>query len=390
MRHHQARRRSASGCSGSSLSPAQHWPRDDDVVRHQVLRLRHHGRRERCARAAPASATAPWHRPGTASRRSAARGAARRTARRARRRQRAGRRAAAPDVRQTIRKRGHGHRAGWRGCYGLRSKEMRPWPCRPPPIPLPRGRRPRCTKPSSCRRCSGRCGRRARCGGGGPRPARARRGLRHRRADACGGASASDRGGAVSRPGCQSRDAGGGAAARARRSTGCTAAPKRCPCADGSFDAVVSQFGLMFFDDRVAALREMQRVLRPGGRLAVAVCDAVERSPGYGALAALLQTPVRHARGRCVPRAVRDRRCRAAALARRRGRARWRRGAAAHGRRALRLDRCAGVGRTRLHLDAGRPARRRAVRAPCGARRAACSRRTCSPAAASASRCRRC
>jgi trans-aconitate methyltransferase len=62
------------------------------------------------------------------------------------------------------------------------------------------------------------------------------------------------------------------------------------PLHDASLDAVVSQFGLMFFDDRVAALREMARVLRPGGRLAVAVCDAVERSPGYGALAALLQS----------------------------------------------------------------------------------------------------
>ena len=61
------------------------------------------------------------------------------------------------------------------------------------------------------------------------------------------------------------------------------------PFADASFDAVVSQFGLMFFDGRVAALREMLRVLRPGGRMAVAVCDALERSPGYAALAALLE-----------------------------------------------------------------------------------------------------
>lgn len=60
------------------------------------------------------------------------------------------------------------------------------------------------------------------------------------------------------------------------------------PFPDASFDAVISQFGLMFFDDKVQALREMRRVLRPDGRIAVAVCDAVERSPGYAALAALL------------------------------------------------------------------------------------------------------
>lgn len=60
------------------------------------------------------------------------------------------------------------------------------------------------------------------------------------------------------------------------------------PMGDDSFDAVLSQFGFMFFEDKPAALREMVRVLRPGGGLAVAVCDAVEQSPGYGAFARLL------------------------------------------------------------------------------------------------------
>jgi len=60
------------------------------------------------------------------------------------------------------------------------------------------------------------------------------------------------------------------------------------PFPDGTFDAVVSQFGFMFFEDRCAALREMARVLRPGGRLAVAVCDALDHSPGYAVLAELL------------------------------------------------------------------------------------------------------
>jgi SAM-dependent methyltransferase len=59
--------------------------------------------------------------------------------------------------------------------------------------------------------------------------------------------------------------------------------------ADRSFDAVVSQFGLMFFADRIRALREMLRVLVPGGRLAVAVWDALDNNPLFAAEVALLQ-----------------------------------------------------------------------------------------------------
>lgn len=60
------------------------------------------------------------------------------------------------------------------------------------------------------------------------------------------------------------------------------------PYPDESFDAVVSQFGLMFFNDRRQALREMLRVLVPGGRLAVAVWDSLENTPAYAAEVALL------------------------------------------------------------------------------------------------------
>lgn len=62
------------------------------------------------------------------------------------------------------------------------------------------------------------------------------------------------------------------------------------PFEDGSFDAVVSQFGLMFFTDRRQALQEMLRVLAPGGRLAVAVWEALENSPAYPIEVELLES----------------------------------------------------------------------------------------------------
>lgn len=61
------------------------------------------------------------------------------------------------------------------------------------------------------------------------------------------------------------------------------------PYDSDSFDAVVSQFGLMFFPDRFAAVSEMLRVLAPRGRLAVAVWESLDRSEAYPIEVELLQ-----------------------------------------------------------------------------------------------------
>lgn len=50
------------------------------------------------------------------------------------------------------------------------------------------------------------------------------------------------------------------------------------PFADGLFDAVVCQFGVMFFPDKPTALAEARRVLRPGGVLIFNVWDRIEEN----------------------------------------------------------------------------------------------------------------
>ncbi|MHC4380520.1 MAG: class I SAM-dependent methyltransferase [Planctomycetota bacterium] len=50
------------------------------------------------------------------------------------------------------------------------------------------------------------------------------------------------------------------------------------PFEDASFDAVVCQFGVMFFPDRVAAFQEIRRVLRPGGSFLFSAWNAIEEN----------------------------------------------------------------------------------------------------------------
>jgi SAM-dependent methyltransferase len=62
------------------------------------------------------------------------------------------------------------------------------------------------------------------------------------------------------------------------------ASAERLPFDDGAFDVVLCQQALQFFDDRPAAVAEMSRVLRPGGRLALSTCRSLGHQPGYQVL----------------------------------------------------------------------------------------------------------
>jgi len=55
------------------------------------------------------------------------------------------------------------------------------------------------------------------------------------------------------------------------------------PFDDDHFNCVVSQFGLMYFENQESAIREMMRVLQPGGSFAVVVWDKLDSNPGLAA-----------------------------------------------------------------------------------------------------------
>jgi SAM-dependent methyltransferase len=65
------------------------------------------------------------------------------------------------------------------------------------------------------------------------------------------------------------------------------------PFADASFDAVVVQFGVMFYPDKVAGHVEARRVLRPGGRYVASVWDDLASNP--------VAQVVHEAAGACFP-----------------------------------------------------------------------------------------
>jgi ubiquinone/menaquinone biosynthesis C-methylase UbiE len=66
------------------------------------------------------------------------------------------------------------------------------------------------------------------------------------------------------------------------------------PLQDESIDLVLCQAGLQFFPDRPAAVHEMYRVLRSGGRVAISVWRSIEHNPAsaiiWGAIAHHLNT----------------------------------------------------------------------------------------------------
>jgi SAM-dependent methyltransferase len=67
---------------------------------------------------------------------------------------------------------------------------------------------------------------------------------------------------------------------------------QRLELPDGSFDRVLSNFGVIFFPDRVKGFAEIHRVLRPGGRAVVSAWSGPARFEAFGLFASALQQAV--------------------------------------------------------------------------------------------------
>ena len=62
------------------------------------------------------------------------------------------------------------------------------------------------------------------------------------------------------------------------------------PFEENSFDQVICNFGMMHLPDQPAALREIARVLSPGGRFLMATWAAPDSSPAFGTVIGAIKT----------------------------------------------------------------------------------------------------
>jgi ubiquinone/menaquinone biosynthesis C-methylase UbiE len=76
---------------------------------------------------------------------------------------------------------------------------------------------------------------------------------------------------------------------RLRNATFAVAQADALPADAQSFDAVVSRFGVMFFSAPVEAIQEMLRILKPKGRIALAVWSFAERNPFHYILSRVVE-----------------------------------------------------------------------------------------------------
>ncbi len=60
------------------------------------------------------------------------------------------------------------------------------------------------------------------------------------------------------------------------------------PFGTNSFEAVVCRLGVMFFPDPIVSIREMLRVLKPGGRLSLAIWSGIEGNPFFSLVPSIL------------------------------------------------------------------------------------------------------